>query len=395
MPRYPRFSEAATGLSAQVYTSLLALAQASGREVFALNVGDTHLEPPESASVSALAEARFAGMHRYADVRGEPVLLDAIVGDLERRDRAVPREQIQVTPGGTAGLDLACRALLKPGDEVLLLAPYWPLIRGILSACGAIALEVPFYTELQQAGFDLTATLERAVTVRTAAIYVNSPNNPTGVVLSDAQLDELASFCARNELWLLSDEAYERLSYSDPAPRPVWLHPALRERSVVLHTLSKSYGLSGARVAYLHGPRDALAAIAGLSTFTNYCAARPMQIAAASALSTAEGERWVQHARESYRSAAQLAARALRVTPPDSGTFLFFDLRPHLRKGEATHQLLQRIARAGVVLTPGTAAGRDFVDWARLCFTCVPTAALARALATLERVLYASTDEAT
>jgi DNA-binding transcriptional MocR family regulator len=74
---------------------------------------------------------------------------------------------------------------------------------------------------------------------------------------------------------------------------------------------------------------------------------------------------------------------------------LFFDLRPHLRKGEATHELLQRIARAGVVLTPGSAAGRDFVDWARLCFTCVPTTALAHALATLERVLYASTDEAT
>ncbi|MDB4971876.1 MAG: Glutamine-dependent 2-keto-4-methylthiobutyrate transaminase [Myxococcaceae bacterium] len=395
MPRYPRFSDAATGLSAQVYTSLLSLAQASGREVFALNVGDTHLEPPEVASVSALASARFPGMHRYAEVRGEPALLDAIVDDLARRERPVPRARIQVTPGGTAGLDLACRALLKPGDEVILLAPYWPLIRGIISACGAVAVEVPLYTELARPDFDLGATLEAALSERTAAIYVNTPNNPTGVVLTAGQVDELAAFTARHDLWLLSDEAYERLSYDEAAPRPVWLHAQLRERSVVLHTLSKSYGLSGARVAYLHGPEAAIAAIAGLSTFANYCAARPMQVAAAQALQSPEGERWVEAARSAYRDAAERTARALRVAAPASGTFLFFDLRPHLAPGQSAGQLLQKIARAGVVLTPGSAAGAAYADWARLCFTCVPPAALERALATLSGVLYASPDEAT
>ena len=395
MPRYPRFSEAGTGLSAQVYTSLLALAQASGNEVFALNVGDTHLEPAEIASVTALAQQRFDGMHRYAEVRGEPRLLDAIGVDLARRGRPVARERIQVTPGGTAGLDLACRTLLKPGDEVLLLAPYWPLIRGIISACGALAVELPFFTELAQPGFDLRATLERAVTPRTAAIYVNSPNNPTGVVLTQAQVDELAQFTKRHDLWLLSDEAYERLSYSEAEPLPIWQHPLLRERAVVLHTLSKSYGLSGARVAYLHGPEAAIQAISGLSTFANYCAARPMQVAAASALSSDEGERWVLRARTLYKAAAERTARALRVPTPASGTFLFFDLRPHLSPGETAHELLQRIARAGVVLTPGEVAGQAYGTWARLCFTCVPTAALERALATLEGVLYASSHEAT
>ncbi|MDB4987902.1 MAG: succinyldiaminopimelate aminotransferase apoenzyme [Myxococcaceae bacterium] len=395
MPRYPRFSEAAAGLSAQVYTSLLGVAQASGREVFALNVGDTHLEPPECASVSALAAERFAGIHRYAEVRGEPALLDAIVFDLARRGRPVAREHIQVTPGGTAGLDLACRALLKPGDEVLLLAPYWPLIRGIVSATGAIGVELPIFTELARPDFDLRSVLEDALTPRTAAVYVNSPNNPTGVVLSAAHVDELAAFTRAHDLWLLSDEAYERLSYVEPDPPAIWMHALLRARSVVLHTLSKSYGLSGARVAYLHGPEAAMTAIASLSTFANYCAARPMQVAAARALRSHEGERWVQQARASYRDAAERTAKALRVTTPDSGTFVFFDLRPHLGHGETAHDLLRRIAQAGVVLTPGSAAGHVYRDWARLCFTCVPTAALGRALATLEGVLYASPHEAT
>jgi N-succinyldiaminopimelate aminotransferase len=395
MPRYPRFSEAAHGLSAQVYTSLLGLAQASGREVFPLNVGDTFLEPPPSASVDALAGQRFAGMHRYAEVRGEPALLDAIVHDLARRGRPVTREAIQVTPGGTAGLDLACRALLKPGDEVLVLAPYWPLIRGIVTACGAVAVEVPFFTELHEPGFDLEQTLTAALTPRTAAIYVNSPNNPTGVVLDDTQVDALAAFVQKHELWLLSDEAYERLHHGEHAPRAVWQHESLRERAVVLHTLSKSYGLSGARVAYVHAPAAALSAIAGLSTFANYCAARPMQVAASRALTCDDGERWVEQARAIYREAAARTAQALRVPVPASGTFLFFELAPYLRPGEAAHQLLERIARAGVVLTPGSAAGQAYTGWARLCFTCVPTAALGRALATLESVLYASPHEAT
>jgi N-succinyldiaminopimelate aminotransferase len=389
MPRYPRFSQASDGLSAQVYTSLLGLAEAAGGEVFPLHVGDTHLEPPESATVTALAERRFAGMHRYADVRGEPMLLDAIVGDLARRERPVARDQILVTPGGTSGLDLACRALLAAGDEVLLLAPYWPLIRGIISACGALAVEVSLYTELRKPGFDLRATLEQALTPRTTAIYINSPNNPTGVVLSEAEVDVLAAFVAEHDLWLISDEAYERLSYRDPAPHAVWMHPQLRERSVVLHTLSKSYGMSGARIAYLHAEEAALTRIAGLSTFATYCAARPMQVAGARALSGEDGEQWVKMARTQYESAARTTAEALRVPVPESGTFVFFDTRPMLRGGERPHALLERIARNGVVLTPGVVAGRAYADWARLCFTAVPYPRLERALATLERVLYA------
>ncbi|HEX5658835.1 MAG TPA: hypothetical protein VFX59_16665, partial [Polyangiales bacterium] len=100
-------------------------------------------------------------------------------------------------------------------------------------------------------------------------------------------------------------------------------------------------------------------------------------------------ERWVNEARASYRRAAARTAQVLRIPQPESGTFAFFDTRVFRRDGETAHQLLERIARAGVVLTPGPAAGRDYADWARLCFTAVPPDTLDRALATLETVLYA------
>lgn len=388
MPRYPRLSEASHGLSSQVYTGLLALARGSGNEVFALNVGDTYREPPECGSVSALAAERFAGMHRYAEVRGEPALLDAIALDLARRGRPVAREQLQVTAGGTSGLDLACRALLRPGDELIVLAPYWPLIRGIISACGAVPVELPLFTELRKPGFDLRAALASVLTPRTSAIYVNSPNNPTGLVLSEHENEQLAAFVREHELWLISDEAYERLHYHEP-PRPLWLHDGVRERAVVVHTFSKSYGLAGARVAYLHAPPTALEAIAGLQTFATYCAPRPMQLAARNVLNSPEGEAFIASSQRAYREAAERTARTLRIPTPEAGTFAFFDLRPVLRSGENARSALERLARAGVVLTPGSAAGAAYADWARLCFTCVDPTTLERALAVLEAVLYA------
>jgi N-succinyldiaminopimelate aminotransferase len=387
MPRYPCLADAADGLSSQVYTSLLTLARASGNELFALNVGDTHLEPPATGSVDALATARFPGMHRYAEVRGEPALLDAIVGDLERRNCPVARAQIQVTAGGTSGLDVACRTLLQPGDEVILLAPYWPLIRGIISAAGAIPVELACFTELRRPEFDLEAELTRLLTARTSALYVNSPNNPTGLVLNEAEVELLARFVRKHDLWLLSDEAYERLSYVAERPR-LWQHEAVRDRAVVMHTFSKSYGLAGARVAYLHAAPAVLEALAGLQTFTTYCAPRPMQIAASRVLNGAEGEAFVERARELYRAAAERTAQTLHTPLPEGGTFAFFDLRPLLRTGESAQGLLERAARAGVVLTPGAAAGAAYSDWARLCFTAVDLPTLERALAVLRSVLY-------
>lgn len=386
MPRYPRSSSAPTGLSSRVYTSLLTIAQASGREVFALNVGDTYREPPDAASVTALAARRVPGMHRYADVRGEPALREAIMDDHARRGRPLPEARIQVTAGGTSGLDLACRALLEPGDDVIVLAPFWPLIRGIVGASGAHPVEVPFFTELDRPGFDVRATLARALTPRTAAIYVNTPNNPTGRVLDPGTLTTIAELSREHALWLLCDEAYERLHFGPSAAPALWQLEAASERAVTMHTFSKSFGMAGARVAYLHGPEALYESIAGLQTFTTYGAPRPMQLAASWALR--EGAEWVAESRALYRAAAEKTAALLGVPAPESGTFLFFDTRPFLRDGETAPSLLERVAQAGVVLTPGAASGSAYADWARLCYTAVAPDALERALATLERVLY-------
>jgi N-succinyldiaminopimelate aminotransferase len=292
-----------------------------------------------------------------------------------------------VTAGATSGLDLICRTLLRAGDEVIVLAPFWPLIRGIVSAAGGVPIELPFFTELRKPGFDLRATLEGALTPRTAALYVNHPHNPTGVVLRPHELRQLAELAAAHGLWLISDEAYERLAFSASAPTALWQEPAVRERAVVAHTFSKSYGVAGARVGFVHGPTPVVEALAALQTYATYCAPRPMQRLLAEILDSGAGESWLESARGAYREAAEQTAQALGIAVPEGGTFVIFDTRPFLRAGETAPDLMARCARAGVVLTPGAVTGAAYTDYARLCFTALEPATLARALRALRQAL--------
>ena len=386
MPRYPALSQASHGLSTRVYTGLLGLAKAHAKEVFALNVGDTYLLPPEPARAESLRCVDLPQLHNYAEVRGEPVLLDAIASDLAARDRPVAHERIQVTSGATSGLDLICRTLLSAGDEAIVLAPFWPLIRGVVSATGATAVELPFFTELHKPDFDLERALEAALTPRTAALYLNTPHNPTGVILDDAQLTAIARFVTRHDLWLFCDEAYDQLFFDRAPPRPIWTRADMTERCVVAHTLSKSHAMAGARIGFVHGPSAVMDALSGLQTFATYCAPKPMQIGAARALTEPRAVPFPRKVAAQYAAGADLASQTLRLPRPESGPFLFFDTRAYLAPAETPEQWLERCARAGVVLTPGPSTGQAYADWARLCYTCVEPVALARAMRVLSAI---------
>ena len=385
MPRFPRSASRAEGLSDRVFGQLVQRSTARTDHVYPLHVGDTYLEPLPAARAEAQLSSARARLHNYAPVQGEPELLDAIIAKVERRSNVtLARDCVQVMSGATAGLGVVCSALLAPGDEVLLPAPFWPLIRGIIKLQGAVPVEVPLFTELDRPGFDPVAALEQAITPRTVALYLNSPHNPTGRVLPEALISALARLAQRHDLWVLTDEVYEDLWFEAPTPS-IWARPDLRERTIASHSVSKAYGLAGARVGFSHGPQEIMQVIRGVQTFYSYCAPRPMQLGAACALR--DGDAWLADARERYARAARMAAHALGVRAPQGGTFLFFDAQPHLREGETLMGFLERCLDAGVMLTPGSASGQAFERWARLCFTSVPEVELAAALERLKPVL--------
>ena len=387
MPRHPRFSDSTTTLTSSVYSDLAKRARAREGVVHALHVGDTYLEPIEGARAEAQRAADHPRLHNYAPVQGVPALLDAIVDRLSARaGRPIDRESVQVMAGATSGLSIVSRTLLDPGDEVLLPSPFWPLIRGIIASRGAIPVQVPFYDRLGDPAFDPEKVLEEAVTDRTTAIYLNTPNNPTSRVVPEAVLEVVARVAKRHDLWVLADEAYEDLWLGDERPAPMWNRADLRDRTIASHTLSKSYGLAGARVGYTHGPAEVMRAVRDLQTYQTYCAPRPMQLGGACALR--EGDGWLGEARRLYAEAGRRAADALRLPKPEGGTFLFFDARPHMGEGESLMGLLGRCLDAGVLLTPGSASGEHYDTFVRLCFTAVPPEELSDALARLSGVLF-------
>lgn len=387
MPRFPEVAESSVGLSDAVFSKLVTRAKQRGGKTYALHVGDTYLDPYEGARAEAMRADDHPRLHNYAPVQGEPALLDAIGEHVARRSGAtLDRELVQVVSGATAGIAVVVDALLSPGDELLLLAPFWPLVRGTTQRRGGRAIEVPFWDRLEALGDQaaIEAYLESFVTKRTSAIYVNTPHNPTGHVLAPRHLDAIAAVAERHGLWVISDEVYEELWF-DHEPASAWMHPGLRPRAVVVHSVSKAYGLAGARVGFVHGPAAAMQAIRGVQTFTTYCAPRPFQLAAARVLR--EGHDWIRETRAHYRELADRAAEALDVPRPPGGTFLFVDTRGRRRDGESALSFLERCVDHGVLLTPGTASGKHFEDWVRLCFTTLPPDELGEALARLRAVL--------
>jgi N-succinyldiaminopimelate aminotransferase len=384
MPRHPHPAHSTESLQGSVFQALSRRMQQHEGPLWPLHVGDTWREPPEAARAEAQVTAEHPGLHRYAMPQGEAALLEAIGERLGRVAEAPEAACVQVCSGATVGLSLAVQGLLDPGDELLLPSPYWPLIRGIVASRGAVPVEVPLWTRLDEPGFELEAALEAAVTERTAALYLNTPHNPTGRVLSGEQLAAAARVAERHDLWVFADQVYEELWYGEAPPPPPWTRGDLRERTVAVHSLSKSHGLAGARVGWLHGAAEAMTVLRRLQTYQVYCAARPMQVAGARALT--ECDDWLAEARAGYERAGRLAAEALGLPAPRGGNFLFFDASPWLDGGDDALPFLERCLDEGVVLTPGASCGADFRSWVRLCFTSVPEDELAEALEALRRV---------
>ena len=381
MPRPPKPSRAAADLGGAPFSPLAQRASASGQRVFPLHVGDTWMEPFEGARMEALRVAEHPGMHRYCETAGIPLLAAALVEKLrERNGLAAERDGVLVTAGATSGLSCAVSALADPGEEVLILAPFWPLVRGIVRSQRAVAVEVPFFDRVRSAA-DAVAAVEERLSPRSVALYFSSPSNPTGRVLPLAWLEALAELARRHDLWLLSDEVYEDYVYRGEHVSIGTLAP---ERTLSVFSFSKAYGMAGNRVGYLAGPPALVAEIHKLQIHSSYHAATASQLAALRALEG--GAAWLAGARAAYRSAGEDAARGLGLPPPEGSMFLFVDVARRLGE-RGLEGFLEDCLEAGVLVAPGSSSGEAYASWIRLCYSAVPPADAAEAVRRLASVL--------
>lgn len=379
MPRPPLACAAVDQMPGAVFSRIAhKVAAMDPAEVFPLHVGDTWMEPMEGARMEDLRVAEHPGMHRYTSPQGHPGLIAAALEKVNEVNR-LPIEPggVLVTAGATGGLGAALGMLLDPGEEVIILAPFWPLIRGIVRSCKGAAVEAPFYPLLDDADAAMASVAER-ITPRTVALYVSTPSNPTGRVIPPALLARLAELARANDLWLLSDEIYEQYAYRGEHASIGRFAP---ERTFTAFSFSKAYGMTGNRTGYLVGPAEAIRQARKVSTHTFYSAPTAGQLAGLRALTG--GDAWVESARGLYHRAGDAMADILGVPRPEGSTFLFLDVAHKLGEG-GIWTFLEDCLEDGLVLAPGPAFGQDYRTFVRICFTSAPperTAEAARRLA--------------
>ena len=251
-------------------------------DVISLGVGE-----PDFGTAWRVREAAIYGLERgrtsYTANSGLLELRQAIAASLRGRYGLEydPAHEVLVTVGVSEGLDLALRALLDPGDEVLVAEPCYVAYPPCVALAGGVPVSLP--TSAAEGFVPRAAVAERLVTPRTKAIVLNTPSNPTGAVLGRAALEALADVARRHDLLVISDEVYDRLSYDAPHV-PMAALPGMAERTLLLNGFSKTYGMTGWRVGYAAGPRPLLAAMTKIHQYTALCASRQAQEAAIEAL---------------------------------------------------------------------------------------------------------------
>jgi arginine:pyruvate transaminase len=224
---------------------------ASGKPVIELTIGEPDVAP-DSRLFDVCADAMRAGRIRYSNGRGEPAILSALAGKYTRRTgREVTTDNVLCFPGTQTALFATFLGLVEAGDKVLVPDPYYATYESVIRGPGA---EIVPVTLRADKGFHLQAAdLEAAIVPGCKALLLNSPHNPSGAVLSREEIVAIGEVCRRHDLWIVSDEVYEELSFGKPFASPFDI-PELAERTVVVSSISKSHAAPGFRSGWAVGP---------------------------------------------------------------------------------------------------------------------------------------------
>lgn len=343
--------------------------KAAGEDVIELTIGEPDVAtPPELMALAA--EAMMAGRTGYSNGRGEPALLRALAARYSaRRGRAIGTDQVICLPGTQTTLYGVLNALVTTGDEVLVGDPMYATYEGLIRSTGATVVPVPLRPE---AGFRMRAEdVEARVTPATRVLFLNSPHNPTGAVLTRDDLRALCDVAARHDLWVLSDEVYEDLCFPGVRFASPLDFAEYADRVIVASSISKSHAAPGFRSGWCVGPAEFAARLLPLSE-TMLFGSQPfiadMTAAAVSSPSPIAAEMMARFQRRAALIAARLDGVAgMRVHQPQAGMFALIDVRASGLSGEGFARAL--LAEAKVAVMPGESFGQALQGWLRVSLT--------------------------
>ena len=359
----PGLSERLTGLRPTAVNSILAEvreAQAAGVSVVSLMRGEPDFRTPAHIAEAA-AKALADGRTSYPDNRGELVLREAVATKLAR-DNGLTYDagsEILVTTGATFGIHAALTTLLNAGDEVLIPDPIYDAYYSPILLAGGVVRTVP--ATIASGRFELALdALEAAVTPATRVLLLNTPWNPVGTVFGKAELEAIGAFVLKHGLTLVSDEIYEAIVYDGHTHlSPASLSPELRNRTVLVNSLSKTYAMTGWRVGYCAAPAELTRAMLLVLQQSSRGPATFIQDAAAVALTASQA--CVVEMRDEYARRRTTVLEALgglgriRALQPEGGFFAMVDARA---TGVPSNDIRRTLLREhGVVVAHGSAYG--------------------------------------
>ena len=332
---------------------------AEGHDVVGLAGGEPDFDTP-AHTVEAGVKAIRDGKTRYAaPSKGIRPLLEAIAVKMEQDNnvRVNPMSDIIVTPGGKLALFLALKAMLDPGDEVLIPAPYWVSYPSIVTMVGGVPVPVPTSSD---DNYQLRLEhLREFVTDRTKAIIINSPCNPTGHMLSSTEIEAIATLAVDSDLYVISDEIYEKLNFDGRPAVSLASIPDIADRVVVINGMSKAYAMTGWRLGWLAGPTTLIGAAGKFNSQTATSAATFTQHAAVAALTGPQD--CVEMMRRSYEERRDFMVNSFNSIenmscPGIEGAFYAFPkVNDTSKSSEDVASLI--LDKAVVVGVPGSAFG--------------------------------------
>ncbi len=352
----------------QIRNKVLEL-RAAGKPVHAFHGGEPFFETADAikyASMRALVENRT----KYAPSSGIDPLRAAIARKLQTKNHIdAAAEDVIVTVGGAHALFVAFQAVLDPGDDVLLFAPYWTPIRDMITLAQARPVMVPTSTARRNG---LTAALEHFSTPTTRAIYYNTPQNPSGIVFSLEEAQEVAAFAIKHNLVVIADEAYEDLVY-DGEHVSIASLPGMAERTITAYTFSKTYGMTGWRAGYAVAKEPFMTGLRKLVLYSTNGVSTPTQWAALEAMATPEDT--IAARRKEYRQRRELLVKGLNELGFDcempAGAFYAF---PSVRKinKDSRRVAAQLLEKAHVATIPGVVFGAQGEGHVRFSYAVSP-----------------------
>ncbi len=368
------------------------------KDPFRLDQGDVSFDAPDTFK-QGVAKAMADNRTHYLPTVGIPPLRKAFAEKM-RNKNGIPigsDEEVMVSNGGTHGLYAVMHALIEPGDEVIIPDPEWPPTMAIVKTAGGVGVQVPLREEL---GWRWNIDeIERAITPKTKILYLNTPNNPSGGVLTRADLERLAQIAKDRNLWVVSDEAYEDVVYNGEHISIASL-PGMYDRTIPVYTMSKSYAITGVRVGYF-AMKDAKLRDRALKIVL-YTTSNVSSIAQYGAVAAMEGSQQCiedfrvelkQRRDMFYTGLEQAAPGVFSGKPPDGAFYAFVKINPEWAKsagitGEslswAMAEFLIKHGRIGCV--PGVDFGASCEGYIRFC-TCRSREELTGALASMKETL--------